>query len=679
MENGTRRCLPAAVSLAALLLVPSATAQVDVSFLGPTGPSARALLSWTGGDVALVNGRVSISLGQSWLAISAAPVSPVTRIEVTDLGVVYGTTLSGAIIQADATGKWIPTGLSSFAAGNALDPRTLLALESEGGSFLIGGANGLYLAEREGQAATLLRRGAVMRVRRLGPSGLLAVELEGRQSLIASDPQTLALAQTVPVADVQSSCDVLLVGRKGSSIVESVDQGISWRESGILLPPDLPATSLSVGCSETGGIELLVVQVMGRVFCWEQGEWKSSLDIGPNLYPVATAGQHQSWLVSSRRGLFRTSRKEQRWEEANAGLAGPDVTKLALSRSGTLWAAGPQSVWRRERGEWITEEEGLPDPFEPYVWTSLASGSAGHMFLGPSVLEWQGDGWKSISNRPTFFESCGVNGEVLVGTPGVGVIRSTDGGRTWTDTGLDPLPGPPQITLLKQTSNASSIVAASSQREVYLSRDCGSNFVRLPPIRAGGPFTIVSATAMHAATGDAVLVSTTYEGVFQLSEGVWTRVIPRATDAPILATDGERPSIGYAGAGEILLKTADAGKTWREVARLPEGAYVRALVASGANLFAATNSGVYSVAQAAPLITSANLVRSANGLVLLLQGSGFQSNSVIHLDDGVIDSVVSVAQSAIVLRVHGNLRRMTTVTVTNPNLESSSMRIRFEP
>lgn len=517
-----------------------------------------------------------------------------------------------------------------------------------------------------------------MRVRRLGPTGLLAVELEGRQSLIASDPQTLSLVQTVPVADVQPSCDGGLVGRKQQSIVESVDQGISWRDSGILLPPDLPATSLSVGCSETGGLELLAVQVMGRVFCWEQGEWKSSLDIGPNLYPVATVGSRQSWLVSSRRGLFRTSRREQRWVEANAGLAGPDVTKLALSRSGTLWAAGPQSVWRRERDEWITEEEGLPEPFVPYAWTSLAAGSAGHMLLGRPVLKWEGDGWKSISNRPAFFESCGVNGEVLVGTPGVGVIRSTDGGGTWTDTGLDPLPGPPLITLLKQTSDPSSIVAASSRGDVYLSRDCGSGFVRLPPIRAGAPFSIVSATAMLAASGDAFLVSTTNEGVFLLSEGAWMRVIPRATDAPILATDGERPHIGYAGAGEVLLKTVDAGKTWREVVRVPEGAFVRALVASGANLFAATNTGVFSVVQVPPLITSANLVRAATGLVLLLQGSGFQSNSVLHLDDGVIDSVVSVAPTAIVLRVHGNLRKMTTVTVTNPNLESSSMRISFD-
>ncbi|MBL8111954.1 MAG: hypothetical protein JNK60_03655 [Acidobacteria bacterium] len=660
--------MKAALALSVCLtLSPVALAQTKVTPLGPPGARASAVFHSAAGDAVLVLGSVALSRGSGWKLLERPAGERVQRVDLWPDGTLFVQTEQGRVARWDESTGWVEREERIRVAGPTVEAASLIVLDRDARSVLVGGWEGLYLAV-DGEEPVRLLLDSIHRVRRLSVEGLLTIEAEDR-AWVVRDARRVARNGARSVRDVHSACGASLLGRRGERVLRSTDEGATWTDSGIALPAGPPVRALVAGCSAEGRSRLLSVDAQGGVSALDGDRWIPVLDAGPApSVPIASEGAGGTWLVSGQDGVFRSDAAGRGFLPDLEGLPAQRVDRVLPTASGALWAAGPQGISRLSGGRW-TFERGELEPSPAYSWTSLEEGLDGSPHAGPALLRWDGRIWQRISFIPSQFTFCRGEPDTIFAVSPFGWGRSTDGGVSFSIQGSSPPVRPPIARVARIPGPMGDrILMVSTTGAMFVTLRCSSQLESLGTIGDGSDIT---GMVSFSRTGRVFVVADREKGLLRLTPAGWIPARGAEGPATALAADEARPGIGYAATSRGLFKTVDSGATWWPLEGLSADARVSSIAVRGTTLFVGTDSGVHQVEQTAPTISSAHIIRRSGGLVLLVQGQGFDERATVDLEDGRVEAVLSRSERSITLRVSGNVLRMRFVAITNPNLEAA--------
>jgi photosystem II stability/assembly factor-like uncharacterized protein len=378
--------------------------------------------------------------------------------------------------------------------------------------------------------------------------------------------------------------DIMYVTDANAGVFKSDDGGASW------YPDNRGITA------RTGGTGELI-----PVFC---------LTMDPSNYDILWAG------TQFQRGIFKSVDTGESWQKMDHGITERDLTTRGFGvdphNSQVVFAAAEVSSW-----EW----NGAPLQGQEF---DLTKGVVYKTTDGGEnwVKVWEGDNlaryvWIDPRNSDVVYVSTGIfdreaaNSDPGKNIPGgVGVIKSTDGGKTWQPMtqGMHNLyvgslfmhPQNPDI-LLAGTGN----VTYNQGNGVYLSRDGGQNWKQT---LAG-----VMIQAVEFSTSDPqIAYAGGYGGIFSSQDGgmTWQAVAGGSEgvegwgspgimaghpiDFQVDPRNPQRMFSNQYGGGNFL--TTDAGHTWIPASKGYTGAMIRDIVVDPTlpgRVIAATRSGLF--------------------------------------------------------------------------------------
>jgi len=392
---------------------------------------------------------------------------------------------------------------------------------------------------------------------------------------------------------------VLIAGDLKGNILRSLDGGRSWS------PVESPGRARPVACLgvspyfEADGVVLLGTDGDGMWRSADNGRHWDEVNFGLldlSVLAVACApewGRYEYAFAGTTDGVYRSRNGGRAWEAANAGLEGVAVSALAVSpgfsEDRTLFAATEeQGIYRSgdQGATWKKASQGLGDGGINALWISPHFESDGVLVAGTSSGVFRsddgGERWASVAEQtPPVLCLVGGTNAVYAGVVNVGVLRSTDLGKTWVPA-TQGLSARNYARLL--SCSAKALVAVGSEEGVVRSDDGGSHWahVRVPEEH----LPIGSLDASEPPDGPAFFLASTFEGgLIRSVDGgsTWEQVGGEANGvrSVLLSPDFEQDQTAWAGTegGEILV-TRDAGKTWDGVGSPCGGEPILRLAAS---------------------------------------------------------------------------------------------------
>lgn len=282
-------------------------------------------------------------------------------------------------------------------------------------------------------------------------------------------------------------------------------------------------------------------------------------------------------LGTENRGVLRSSDRGRTWVESNAGFSERFVSQVVFDRAGgrVLLAvtgdAGHGGVF---------SAPSLAGP-----WTMLGEGLAGRQVLALEVL---GAAIVAGTDAGLFARAAGAQGwtrlplpperggddlrvtALLAPAPGHlvavtshGVLRTEDGGRSWSPPALAP---PHEVTAFAASSHDPDVMVAATRLGFFRSSDRGRSWTPVTPgLKGARPHAIAFMPSDHR-----VLLATTTRGLYRSADqgATWHRVnggIPHS-DLTGLAIHPEGRVV-YASEFSHggVFRSLDAGATWTRV------------------------------------------------------------------------------------------------------------------
>ena len=169
--------------------------------------------------------------------------------------------------------------------------------------------------------------------------------------------------------------------------------------------------------------------------------WQARSMDGFQVNIQALAANSTHLFAASSLGIFRSADAGDSWEFSSFGLQEYDVRSIETDADGNVFAgiaptSGGCSLYRsRGNGSIWTCVQPTTDPF---LVPTIKSRPDGTLYAGGfrSLMksENEGNSWVSVPVSNTTVEAILItNGEILIGTQGLGVYRSVDGGSSWND------------------------------------------------------------------------------------------------------------------------------------------------------------------------------------------------------------------------------------------------------
>jgi photosystem II stability/assembly factor-like uncharacterized protein len=244
-------------------------------------------------------------------------------------------------------------------------------------------------------------------------------------------------------------------------------------------------------------------------------------------------------------GLYRSTDGGETWAKVPA-MAGGSVLDIAFAPDGRAYVGSADGVWTS------------PDAGE--AWTNLDLGIGVNQFVFEVTID------------PSAPETLWVGIGDAAGTLAINLMRSTDGGATWTNR-TPPLPGPMSgQAVAVDPTDSDTVVAlfggAFGGGAVWVTTDGGDSWTNRSAGLPGNPLQAVVYDGDRLLVGGGQLFGSQHVGLYQSHDlGVtWTPL--HDASWPILVVDAiavdpaDPDTILVATDGSGVHRTTDAGDTW---------------------------------------------------------------------------------------------------------------------
>ncbi len=280
-------------------------------------------------------------------------------------------------------------------------------------------------------------------------------------------------------------------------------------------------------------------------------------------------------------GVFKSTNGGGSWNAANTGMA-ETVTALAID------PISPQTIYAATYGGLLKSADGgaswrntAPAGF---IWTLAIDPTQPQTIYAGA---WASGVFKSRDGGSTWFNTGLSSPDVLTlaidparpqtiyaGTA-YGVFKSTNAGGRWTNTGLT---ASYTLSLAIDPSQPQTIYAGTDGEGVLKSTDGGGTW---SAINAGLTNIVIHALAIDPARPQTIYAGTDGGGVFKSTDAgnSWSTANTSLGDPYILALaiDPTSPQTVYAGTYGGVFKSADAGGSWSAINTGLTSTYIRAL------------------------------------------------------------------------------------------------------
>ncbi len=336
-------------------------------------------------------------------------------------------------------------------------------------------------------------------------------------------------------------------GSTDKGVFRSIDNGVTWN------PVNVGLTNMFVRSLAVSGNTILAGTDGGGICrSTDNGAtWTQSTPNKPYI-PVTAFAVNGTTLFAGafECGVFRSTNNGTQWSSSSVGL--PLDSNIALAANGTaIFVSELSGVFRSldNGATWTRSDKGLEKAFV----TTLAT------------------------NGMTIF----------AGTYRQGVFRSTDNGATWAQVNL----GTSNIGVFSFAVNGMNIFAGTGNG-VFRSTDNGVNWSLIGTNNTGFVDKYVRLLGMNGTT----LFAGTSNGIFRSSDFGTTWIaantgLPNQANAQSFAISGTNIFVGIFGSG--VFRSSDNGTTWTQESTGLSNTYVYTLAASGTNLFAGTDNGIF--------------------------------------------------------------------------------------
>ncbi len=338
------------------------------------------------------------------------------------------------------------------------------------------------------------------------------------------------------------------------------------------------------------------------------GQWKQ-IDVGQPGLVTAVAVFGNVTLAGTFAGIFRSTDSGQSWTNVSAVqtncfgedgpylLAGTNGGVLRSTDGGATWSSPDTNMTRQilafaeegpyllaggggmfrstDNGEsWTTIENGM-GPFQTTV-SGIAVDTAGiyvSTFAGLLFSDDSGSTWTNLANvgSGSDFINCVIASDsTVIASPGQGVFRSTNEGKTWTQIG--------SADIVSFTTHDGDIFAGT-ETGVIMSTDGGATW-------AGIDSGLTDRDDFGIAAGNGYLFcGTNSSGVFRASENrlVWQPANNGIVGAQVVSIAGKGPDVfaymaAFPSGAPLLYISSDNGATWDTDTSVPSQAVPKVAV-----------------------------------------------------------------------------------------------------
>ena len=256
-------------------------------------------------------------------------------------------------------------------------------------------------------------------------------------------------------------------------------------------------------------------------------------------------------------GVYRSADGGQSWAFRGllSSLGGILSLSVAPGAPGLVLAGTQEGVYRTANGGGSWTRVGL----EGLIVYAVAFNPLDPQLAYAGV---HSEGSLASGTQPALTQSSAAQSIPAPGPAGIGIFKSTDGGLSWSASGLEGLP---VISILVHPDTPGSLYAGTGEG-VYLSTNAGVEWTHLGPWAAVATLALDSAGTIFAGT----LRDTADDGtVYRFTDGgYWEPSLPLGNSVYSIAVGAGATGIVYATAGEYLAggeglyRTTDSGDSW---------------------------------------------------------------------------------------------------------------------
>ena len=342
----------------------------------------------------------------------------------------------------------------------------------------------------------------------------------------------------------------------GSGVQRSIDRGVTWERvnSGL--------TNTNVRFLMAYGTELLAGTSLGMYRSSDQGEtWTAGSPefAASKVRSFAVVGRFLFATMSDDEYVYRSEDDGATWTIVNRGATG-NAWGLSV-RGSTLFVETYTGLFRSvDYGKTWTAIN--PGPLDGEL-RDFAVGDEGIYALGDYQIYYSTDdganwvGLLSEFRADTQFHTLAVHGTTIYAGTGQAILRSTDGGTSWTVAESLAVPEETGPMAVVGTS-----VFVGTERGLFKSEDHGETWTVVRSEQAPGHHI-----ESLAVVGNTLLAVTSDAGIFRTTDGgeQWSRAVEGMHDQPRISGIVTVGSSVIAVAGSQTYESIDEGATWRSV------------------------------------------------------------------------------------------------------------------